>query len=164
MGSFAGFESFLHFIGKKGQTMPDLLSKQLKCFTYICEEMDAAYHKASLKLGLSDSECMILYSIRSRGNSCLLRDITALGVSKQTVNSALRKLEREGIVYLETLDGNRKKICLTGKGVKRVADTVDKLIKIENEALATWSSAELEQYIALSKRYLRDFNEKINEL
>lgn len=149
---------------ERSQAMPDLLSKQLKCFTYISEEMDAAYHKASLKLGLSDSECMILYSIRSRGESCLLRDITALGISKQTVNSALRKMEREGIVYLETLGGNRKKICLTEKGVKRVADTVDKLIKIENETLAAWSSKELEQYIALSKRYLRDFNEKISEL
>lgn len=144
--------------------MPDLLSKKLKCFTYICEEMDAAYHKASLKLGISDSECMILYSIRFRGESCLLRDITALGISKQTVNSALRKLEREGIVYLEALGGNRKKICLTKKGVKRAEDTVDKLMEIENEALAAWSSKELEQYIKLSERYVRDFNEKINEL
>ncbi len=144
--------------------MPDLVSKKLKRFTYICEEMDAAYHKASLKLGLSDSECMILYSIRSRGESCSLCDITALGISKQTVNSALRKLEREGIVYLETIGGNRKKVCLTEQGVQYAKDTVDKMIGIENEALATWSSAELEQYIALSRRYLRDFNEKINEL
>lgn len=69
---------------------------------YLTSEMDAVYHRASLKLGISDSVSLILYTIYDAGGSCLLSEIyKKSGISKQTVNSALRGLEGKGILALQ---------------------------------------------------------------
>ena len=63
-----------------------------------------------------------------------MNDISRLaGISKQTFNSALRKLENEGIVYLENFSGRKKKVCLTDKGKTLAKDTVLRIIAIEND-------------------------------
>ncbi len=74
--------------------MNRLISRDMKRFNYLLGEMDAVYHEISLKLGMSDSAMIILYTICDIGDCCLLTEICRLsGLSKQTVNSALRKLE-----------------------------------------------------------------------
>ena len=91
--------------------MTNYIAEEMKRFNYLTTEIDAAYHEAALKLGLSDSALLILYTICNCGEACLLHDITRLsGISKQTVNSALRKLEDEGVVYLESFSGRKKKV------------------------------------------------------
>lgn len=45
------------------------------------------------------------------GNERLLSDIyKKSGISKQTVNSAIRSLEADGILYLEQYNGRAKKL------------------------------------------------------
>lgn len=69
------------------------ISESLKHFNYLQSELDAVYHEASLKLGMSDSSMIILYTLCNEGGSCLLNDICILTcLSKQTINSAIRKL------------------------------------------------------------------------
>ena len=69
-------------------------SKAMRRYNHLLGEIDGVYHEMSLKLGLSDSAMIVLYTICDSGSSCLLRDICRYsGLSKQTVNSALRKLE-----------------------------------------------------------------------
>ena len=68
----------------------------LQRFNYLFGETDALYHELALKLGLSDSAMKILYVICDTGEPCLLREICRRsGLSKQTLNSALRKLEAD---------------------------------------------------------------------
>lgn len=93
----------------------------------------------------------------------MLGDITS-GASKQTINSALRKLESEKIVYLEVFEGRKKKVYLTEKGRRLAKDTVLRIIEAENEIFASWSEEEKSLYIGLTQRYLADFKEKIKEL
>ena len=74
----------------------------MKRFNYLLGEIDDAYHDAALKFGLSDSAMIVLYAVCGNRGSCPIDGICRLsGVRKQTVNSALRKLEAEGVVYLE---------------------------------------------------------------
>ena len=145
--------------------MGEHIEDELKRFNYLTNEIDAAYHEAALKLGLSDSAMLILYTICNNGEECLLSDITKLsGISKQTLNSALRKLESEEIVYLEKFSGKKKRICLTEKGKLLVENTVLQVIKIENDILDSWTKEERRSYIALTERYLSSFKNKIKEL
>ena len=66
------------------------ISKEMKRYNYLVGEIDAVYHEASLKLGLSDSALNILYAICDAGEGCLLQEICFYtGISKQTINSAL---------------------------------------------------------------------------
>lgn len=78
-------------------------SKQLRRFNRLVGETDAVYHELANRLGLSDSAFQILYTLQSEDGACPLRDICAFsGLTKQTVNSALRKLEAEGRVTTES--------------------------------------------------------------
>ncbi len=145
--------------------MSEWTTVELNRINYLTNEIDAAYHEAARKLHLSDSALLILYTICNHGDGCLLYDICRLsGASKQTINSALRKLEAEGIIYLETFDGKKKKVYLTEKGRQVTENTALRLIEIENDIIRSWSEAEQQIYIELTQRYLASFQEKIKEL
>ncbi len=136
---------------------------QMQRFNLLMSEIDTAYHDAALKLGMSDSVMLVLYTLCFCGGECMLGDITS-GASKQTINSALRKLESEGIVYLETFEGRKKKVYLTEKGRQLAKDTAFRIIEAENEIFASWSDEEKSIYIDLTQRYLADFKQKVKEL
>ncbi|MCM1133473.1 MAG: MarR family transcriptional regulator [Ruminococcus flavefaciens] len=119
--------------------------------------IDGIYHEVACKLGISDSVMTVLYTLVCSGNTCMLHDIyTFYGVPKQTVNSAVRKMEKDGLVYLEKHDGKSKKISLTQKGRNLADRTVVKLINAENRILDSWKDSDVDLYIALSKRYADD--------
>ncbi|MCX4323173.1 MAG: MarR family transcriptional regulator [Lachnospiraceae bacterium] len=140
-------------------------SKTLKRYNYLLGETNAAYHDASSKLGLTYSSMTVLYVVCNTGDTCPLRDICRnADISKQTVNSALRRLEADGLIYLENRDGKNKNVCLTEKGRKLSEQTVWKLIKIENEIFASWTKEDVNQYLALTERYLQDFKKRSQEL
>ena len=91
--------------------MNNYSSKNLKRYNHLLGEIDGAYHEASLKLGMSDSVSKILYTICNAGGSCLLNDICKqTGLSKQTVNSAIRNLEADEIIYLKAVNGKAKNV------------------------------------------------------
>lgn len=97
--------------------MNNLSSRLMKRFNHLLGEIDAVYHEMDWKLGLSDSAMAVLYTICDNGGCCLLQDICRLsGLSKQTVNSALRRLEADGILYLEAAGSKAKKVRLTESG------------------------------------------------
>ena len=134
-------------------------------YSYLTSEIEAAYHEAALKCGLSVSAMRILYVICLHGEECLLSTVVALsGISKQTINSALRKLEREGILYLENTDGRKKRVCLTKKGKEAVQHSALRVIKIENEILNAWTPDERTAYMTLTEKFLFSFKEKTKEL
>ena len=136
-----------------------------KLFNYLWNEIDAAYHEAALKLGLSDSAMIILSAVCANGDECLLSEVTSnSGISKQTINSSLRKLEADDIIFLEAVGSRKKKICLTKKGKDFVKNTVFKVIEIENNIYNSWSQEECSFYYDLSRRFLDDFRREISKL
>lgn len=145
--------------------MTHFLSEDMKRFNYLIHETDVAYHEAALKLNLSDSTMMILYTVWNGEGECPLREVCHLsGISKQTINSALRKLESEGILYLKPSDSREKLICLTDKGKTLAQATVRQIAEIENEIFEEWSEDERRLYIELTQRYLVSFKEKTTTL
>lgn len=141
------------------------LIPELKRYNYIVTEIDAAYHKAAQKLGITDSAMMILYFVCDNNGKRLLSDICRLsGVSKQTVNSSLRRLEAEGIVTLDSSGGKKKMIVLTEKGKEYAEEKVIPIMKIENEIFSEWTKDEVELYLSLTKRYLNAFKDKTANL
>ena len=137
------------------------ISKELRRFNYLLGETDGVYHDAAVRMGLSDSVMRILYCLCCEGDPCPLRTIVRQsGMSKQTVNSALRKLEGAGAVYLEAAGGRSKNVCLTDAGRELAGRTAAPLMELEDEIFSAWGADEVEQYIRLTQRYLEDFREK----
>jgi len=139
------------------------VSKELKRYNYLFGETGAAYHQLYRRLGQSDSSISILYILLENDGSCLLQKIcNYTGLSKQTVNSALRKLEQEEVLYLEAADSKHKIVHLTEKGMKLANKTAGKVIEIENDIFASWPRETLEQYISLTEKYLLSLKERLN--
>lgn len=139
----------------------DKISGRLKRFNYLCSEIEAVYHDMAQSVGLSDSAMVVLYILYDRGGSCSLREICrSAGISKQTINSCLRKLEEEGTLYLEAENGKAKKVCLTKEGQKLCLQTVRKIMEAEDEIYLSWTEEEINQYLDLTERYVNKLQEK----
>lgn len=131
----------------------------------LATELDALYHQAAVKLGMSDSVMCILYTIYDNGESCLLSEIyKQSGISKQTINSAIRKLEEEEIVYLKQYKGKSKMVMFTEKGKRYADDTVARLFEAEINVLKTWTIEEINTHIFLMKKFISSFKEQTEEL
>lgn len=132
---------------------------------YMCFEVEALYHQASLKLGISDSVSIVLYTVYDIGERCLLSDIyKKTGISRQTVNSAIRSLETDGILYLEQHTGRSKRIVLTDKGKNFVERTIGKLRLAEIQAFEAWTKEEINTYIHLLEKYADCFRKQVEKM
>lgn len=125
-----------------------------KQYTYLAGEINALYHEAAVKTGVSDSIQNILYVICENGTSCLQSEISKLtGISRQTINSAIRKLEKEDIVYLKQGKGRNTIVCLTEKGEKYASEKIKPLFEIENKIWQEWTPEEQREYLRLTEKY-----------
>lgn len=125
-------------------------------------DLEAIYHQFARQVGISDSALHVLYVVHEKGGSCPLYDIRReSGISKQTINSALRKLEDEGILYLEQDKGRTKRVCLTEKGKALTDRTAAPLFEAECSAFNGWSDQEISQYLNLMEKYNVSFRQEI---
>ena len=137
----------------------------LRRFNHLIGEIDALYHEAALHFGMPDSAMRVLYTVCVEGGSCPIAEIIRqCGMSKQTLNSALRRLEEEGTIVLQADSGRRKRVCLTDSGRARTERTVDRIIEMENRIYETWTQEERDSHIGLTQRYLEAFEKGMEEL
>lgn len=132
---------------------------------YLSVEIEALYHQAALKIGLADSAMLILYHLYDNGGSCLLSNIYKQScTSRQTINSAVRKLEKDSILYLEQQSGKMKKLCLTEKGRAYVDETVARIFRAEIDAYSAWSEEEIRLHLQLMEKYAASFRGQLEDL
>lgn len=82
---------------------------------------------------------------------------------KQTVSSAMKNLEKEGILYLETYSGRSKRAILTEKGKQFCEDTVAHIFRIENSVFEEFTDSEIEAFISLHEKYNEVISKSIDE-
>lgn len=139
-------------------------ARDLRRFNYLVGETDKLYHRAALRLGLSDSAFAVLYTLCSEGR-CGISDVCHLtGVSKQTVNSALRRLEADGLVKLEAVDGRKKQLSLTAKGFRLAAKSAARVVEAENRIFESWSETDRAEFLRLTEKYLCDFKKEVDAM
>ena len=137
---------------------------QLKIYNRIYKEMDIVYHNYAKKCGLSDTEFWILYSMTEEGGLFTQRDFcVSWSFAPQTVNSALKDLEKQGIIYLEPVPGNKKNkwIKLSEKGTELVGKAILPLIKSECESFEAISKEECDAMISSMQKYTSDLKDRI---
>lgn len=140
-------------------------SREMRRFSYLVGETEALYHALARRLGLSDSAMSLLFVLCDEGGTCPLQlALRHSGLSKQTANSALRRMEAEGVVYLEPLGARGKRVCLTEAGRALAEATAARVMAAENAVLAAWSAEDVDAYLRLTERYLVDLREKTKDL
>ena len=145
--------------------MDNQYNEQIQNINCVVSEIDGLYHQASVKLGLSDSEARVLYTLYvSEGVSPISEIYKQSGIGKQTVNSALRKLEAENVVFLEKIDGSAKQVKLTDTGREYAENTIAKLVELELNAYKCWNEKEIQQYLELSRKFKQAFREELEKI
>ena len=130
----------------------------------IYSQIDAAYHLAGTKVGLSNTELDIFYVICDKGEPCPQSAIYKMtGATRSTVNSAIKKMERDGIIRLEAGAGRNANITLTEKGKALSASTAEKIIAIENSVYDEWSKEEQELFIRMNAEFCQKIKQQFEE-
>lgn len=136
-----------------------------KEYYYLLSQIDSSYHDAALKLGITDSELDILYSLSIHGSGCYQSTFyKETGATRSTINSSIRKMEKAGILYLEPGPGRNTRVFLTEDGQKLLENTIHKVIRIENEIFDSWSPEEQQMYMHLSRDFAEKFAKKVHDL
>ncbi len=131
------------------------IDKKLLEYNSIIKENDKLYHEAAKTFGLSDCAFWILYVLRESDAELTQSEICCtIYQPKQTVNSALKKLETNGYIELKQINNHRnKQIHLTQKGIKLASITVDRVMHIEQKSFSELENEEKEIFLKLFKKY-----------
>ena len=123
------------------------------------------YHDAIVRFGLSENTGLILRFLSEFGGCCPLSAIyKTMGIRKQTVNSAIRKMEADGIVYLEQDTGRSKRVVLTESGRELAEKTVAQIHSAEVHVLDDWTQEEIQTYILLLTKIASSTQRELDKL
>ncbi len=131
------------------------ISRKLFEYNGLVKENDELYHGIAKTLGLSDCAFWILYFLWESPEPVTQTQVCdGLCQPKQTVNSALKKLESDG--YLELYQGEdrrKKRLRLTEQGKLLAGQTVDRVMALERKAMEELPEEELDEFIRLYRKY-----------
>lgn len=131
------------------------------------KEQDAIYHNVAVKYGLSDTAMWVLYNIYLANDVITQQELCRqCFFAKQTVNTAITSLTKNGYVELENIPGtrNHKKILLTAKGTQLTEVTIKPLVEAENNAYNVLNSEELKAYLDMTTRLTVSLREETDQL
>lgn len=129
------------------------------------KEMEQFYHEVGLRIGLSDSAFLILYTIWELGEGCTQKDICDENfISKQTVHSSIRKLEREGILIMEKSGGRDRKIYLTEEGHGLIREKIEPVMQMEEGAFGELNLEEQQAILHTNRKYLNSLYRRGKEM
>ena len=140
------------------------LSPEMRGYNRIYKEFEDIYRDIDRWAGLSASAFGILYHLMDLGDGCLQRDICAEAfVSKQTVNSSIRSLERQGLIRLQPGRGRDMHIHFTEKGCRLAEETILPVMELESRTLAELGE-DAALVLALQQRHLEIFRRRVRAL
>lgn len=134
-------------------------------FNQLLKRMDNVYEELGKNSGISNTAFWILYTVRKEKETYKQKDLCDMwSYSKQTINSALKKLEEQNIIKLIMTEGNKKdkKIILTEKGEKIVKEFIDPVNEIEKRALE--SIEKKNEFLSSFRKYIEKMENETKKL
>lgn len=136
--------------------MKDPIAAQLAAFNQLYKEMDEIYHVYAKEQGISDTVFWILYSLYGNNSSYIQKELCSeWHYPPQTVNSALKSLEKQGIISLEAVPGNKKNklVSLTEHGLTLTQRVIARLTDAERNAILSMTADERRTLLSLTEKY-----------
>lgn len=97
----------------------------------------------ALRSGFSDSAFLIFYAIAELGEGCLQKDIAdRYFISRQTVSSSIRVLERKGYLFLKPGRRRDMHIFLTDSGKEILENRLHPFLVMEDDVIASMPTEE----------------------
>lgn len=123
------------------------------------------YHDICVQIGISESVFDIFYAIIALGDGCCQKEICDYAfTSKQTIHSAIHKLEKDGFIYLKSGTGRELHIFLTPKGEHFSQEKIAPIVAAENQVCSQMQEKELDSLLLLTQKYLDCLRTQTKEL
>ena len=138
------------------------INERLKQLNGMLCEIDSIYQSLLAIKNISDSEFVVMIAILSLGEGCLQKDIAETSyMSKKTINSTIKKLEKENFIKLKAGKYPNMNIYLTPKGKEHIKENILPIIDVEEHVLNNMTEDEFERLIGGYSKYISNFKEQV---
>lgn len=146
--------------------MTDKIQSDLMQYNRLQRKLEAIYSSFAKICGLSDSVFWIIYSVIERQEAYTQTELCNMwSFNKQTINTALKNMEADGIIRFESLEEKRKnkQIFLTDKGIALAQRTVIPFIEMEKRAFGALGEEERKEFLRLTQKHLDLLHIELNK-
>lgn len=126
------------------------MSQQLVAYNQNHKESEEIYHRYAKSVGMTDTTFWLLYSLWEHEKPYTQKELCEeWSYISQTLNSALKNLEKADLIYMKCEDGNRKnkRILFTKKGREFAGRVVKPLVEAEMRSFSCMSEEECSQFL-----------------
>lgn len=134
------------------------IGTRLKRLNSILSEVDNLYQSLLKAHNVSEGEYVVMFAINELGEGCSQKDISENGyASKKTINSIIKKFEKDGILQLKPAKYPSMQIFLTDKGRTFMRDSIIPILKLESNVLDDVPENEFEALAQCYRKHLNAF-------
>ena len=143
--------------------MLSLLSdNKLRHINGMLSEISSIYEKLLSSKNVPEGVFIVLSSILDLGEGCLQKEIAEISyLNKKTINSTIKKLEKEDYIKLKAGKYPNMHIYLTEKGQEYMQKKIIPIIEVESKALELMPHNEFETLVESYKKYIDNFREHV---
>lgn len=136
---------------------------KLRHINGMLSEISSIYEKLLLSKNVPEGIFIVLSSILDLGEGCLQKDISEISyLNKKTVNSAIKKLQKEGLIELKAGKYPNMHIYLTEEGQFYMREKIIPIIEVERKALELMPANEFETLVDSYRKYIDNFREHVD--
>lgn len=130
-------------------------------YLHLQRKIDEYYHELAVKLKLSDSAFGVLWTLLELGEGCTQRDIcNQFAISKQTINSCVRKLTEEGLLSLRPSPGREVRVYPTDAGRALIREKIVPIKDAEDAVARAMGAEDLAEMVRLTRKWLELFQQE----
>ena len=144
--------------------MPILAAdNKLRHINGMLSEISSIYDKLLSSKNVPEGVFIVLSSILDLGEGCLQKEISEISyLNKKTVNSTIKKLEKEDFIELRAGKYPNMHIYLTQKGKDYMRENIIPIIEVERKALELMPSREFETLVESYGKYIDNFRAHVD--
>ena len=140
------------------------IGNKLKQLNSILSEVDNIYQTLLKANNVSESEYIVMFAINELGEGCSQKDISENGyASKKTINSTIKKFEKDGHIELKPAKYPSMQIFLTEKGKRFMQDNIIPILRLESTVLDDVPENEFEALANCYKKHLSAFRSHVEK-
>lgn len=139
----------------------------LAAFNRAHKRMNVLYHNYAKKVGISDAALWLLYSLYEKGEPCTQTELCEVWFfAPQTINSALKSLEKQGLITLDLVPNSRKnkQFFFTEAGERFVKEKIAPLVQAEEQSFLRLEERERDELLAITQQHINLLEEEINRI
>ena len=144
--------------------MPILATdNKLRHINGMLSEISSIYEKLLSSKNVPEGVFIVMSSILDLGEGCLQKEISEMSyLNKKTVNSTIKKLQKEEYINLVAGKYPNMHIYLTQKGKDYMRENIIPIIEVESKALELMPPNEFATLVESYRKYIDNFREHVD--